>query len=774
MANKTLAATITIGGAIASSLNATFDNVKGKVGQVGSALRRLETEQRSLTNAIRTFGEMGKNVDGLRTRYGLLVGQVDRLRVAHERLQRVERAQQANLAKRANYRGQMLETAGLAITAAAPIKIAADRETHALGIAKQLQGARDEAGNLTPLFWQMRKAVVELGHEIPLATNDLLDMATAGLRMGVSSDEILGFTKNTAKLASALELPAEQVGDQFGKIKTIYKLSLQDLARLGDTVNYLDDQNTVKGGELIDFLQRVGGSASMAKVSAQEMAAFGTTLISMGETADTAGTSIKALFTKMQAGSKGTKKARAAFEELGLNPDAVARGMQKNAVGTVQELMKRINKLAPEKRTGVITEIVGLDHVGQISKLAAGTKEFATALEQARGESSKGSVDKEFGNTVGSTNAQLKLLKNRVEDVGDNIGTVLLPAVNDIAKILGTASSAVANFAQQHPLLTKVVVGTGVALVGLKVATLASGYAFTFLKGGALQVAGALAGARAQMALTAVSSRVMGTAAATANGGLVGMATRALPMVAAGVRMVGVAFMTTGIGAIIAGIAVGGLLIYRNWDMVKSFFEGFGTGVLSALEPVKAAFVGLYESLGPLKPIIDGIGTAVGAVWTWFTKLLEPVTNSPELLGKATSAGEMFGKVVGGAINLALTPMRLLIEGITWVGNNAGAILDKVGGAFTKAKQFLSFGGGDTAADGGGAILPTTSTLPSIPPMATAKSGGKGFTDNSETKIYVTQQPGQNTRQLAEEVTRIQEEKRAARQRGAMHDGGSQ
>ena len=793
MANKRLAATITIGGAIASSLNTAFDNVKGKVGQVGSALRQMENQQRLVTQAIRVFGEQGKNVDGLRAKYATLTGQVDRLRAAHERLQRVERAQQANLARRGELRGQMLDTAAMAYGAAAPIRVAADRETHAMGIAKQLDGARDEAGNLTQAFWDMRKQVVGLGHEIPMATTELFDMATAGLRMGVAKDEILDFTRSTAKLASALELPAEETADQFGKIKTIYKLSLAELKELGDTVNYLDDNNTVKGGELIDFLQRAGGSAANAKVTSKEMAALGTTLISMGETADTAGTSVKALFAKLGAGDKGTKKAREAFAELGLNPQAVAKGMQKNAVGTIQEVMKRINKLAPDKRSGVITDIVGLEHVGQISKLAAGTKEFATALEQARGSGAKGSVDKEFRNTVGTTASNLKLLKNRVDDVGDAIGTVLLPAVNDIATVLGKGSTAVAEFAQAHPVLTKAVVGTGVALVGLRVATIAGGYAFTFLKGGALQVAGALAGARAQMALTAVSSRVLGASAAAANGGLVGMATRALPAVAGGVRLVGAALMTTGIGAIVAGIAAGGLLIYKNWDLVQSFFSGFGTGVVAALEPVRAMFVNLYNGLGVLKPVIDGIGTAIGTVWGWFTKLLDPVTHSKGELEKATSAGEAFGRIVGGAINMAMTPLQLLIKGISWVGNNAGAILDKVGGAISKAKSFIGLGDDEAAPAGGTGTgpavpgLPGTVSLktegglpgigkplPKVPPMATAKGASAApYIDNSKTEIRVTQQPGQSARELAEEVTRIQDEKRAARQRGAMHDGAT-
>ncbi|WP_228158202.1 hypothetical protein, partial [Acinetobacter baumannii] len=90
--------------------------------------------------------------------------------------------------------------------------------------------------------------------------------------------------------------------------------------------------------------------------------------------------------------------------------------------------------------------------------------------------------------TVNTTNAQMVILRNRTADVADNIGTVLLPTVNDAAKGIGRITTVVANFAAEHPGLTKAVVGTAMALTSLRVATLAAQFGFTFLKGGVLQM----------------------------------------------------------------------------------------------------------------------------------------------------------------------------------------------------------------------------------------------------------------------------------------------
>lgn len=774
MANKKLNATITLGGAVSGSLRSAFGTVKKSTVEIGSAIKHLSSEQRQLNDAMKRYGHSAPVMERLNARYSTIVGQVERLRKAQERLNAVERASAANLAKRAELRGQMLDTFALGAAVAAPIKIAADRETHAVGIAKQLQGARDEAGKLTPVFWQMRKAVTDLGHEIPLATNDLYDMAAAGLRMGVASKDILGFTRNTAKLASALELNPAEVAEQFAKIGTVYKLSQDEIVRLGDAVNYLDDQTTAKGGEIIDFLQRVGGSASLAKLTANDMAALGTTLISMGESADTAGTSVRALVSKLTLGNKNTKAAREAFKEMGYTASEVGKSMQLDGITTIQNFFKTLAKMPAAKRSGILVSIFGQEHVGTLAKIADNIGGVTDALKMANGEMSKGSVQKEFQNTTSTTAAQMVILKNRMADVADNIGTVLLPSVNDAASTIGRFTTVVANFAQEHPGLTKAVVGTAVALTSLKVATLASGYAFTFLKGGALMVAKGLAGARAEMALTATGARLMGGAAAASSGGLLGMATRALPAVTLAVRTLGIALVSNPIGLIAAGIAAAGLAIYKNWDMVKAAAIGFGQGMLDGLKPVSDAISTVREALHPLEPAFKAVGDAVKGVFDWFGDLLTPTKHTGEQLKAATDAGHTFGKVVGDAISFVLTPLTALVDGFKWISENGGKILNTVGATIDKAKSWLpSWAGGTDDKDE--AKAPQAATPPGLtPPPAPAmanRTGNTTITSADQYHISVQATPGMDENKLADAVARKLKQQQAVRGRSMMNDG---
>ncbi|EKC5824011.1 phage tail tape measure protein [Salmonella enterica subsp. enterica] len=762
MANKKLNAKITIGGAVSSSLRGAFGTVEKSTIKIGAAIKHMSREQRQLNDAMKRYAQDGAMVGRMKERYQAVVGQVERLRAAQERLNRVQRASAENLAKQAQLRGQIVDTVLAGAAVATPIKIAADREQHAIGIAKQLDGARDAAGNLTAKFWEMRKAVADLGHEIPLATNDLFDMATAGLRMGVASDQILGFTQNVAKLASALELNPEEVADNMGKIQNVYRLTQAELVRLGDAINYLDDQNTVKGGELIDFLQRVGGSASLAKLTANDMAAIGTTLISMGESADTAATSVKALVSKMTLGSKSTKSAREAFKELGYSAQEVAKSMQLDSVKTIENFMKTVNKLPDYKKSGILVSIFGQEHVGSISKLAANMDKFGEALHQANGEMSKGSVQKEFQNTVNTTNAQMVILRNRTADVADNIGTVLLPTVNDAAKGIGRITTVVANFAAEHPGLTKAVVGTAMALTSLRVATLAAQFGFTFLKGGVLQMSSLFARMNASAVLAS---------------------TRGLPAVATGVRAIGAAFISTGIGALITGLALGGLWIYRNWAGVKAFMTGTLQGIQQGLQPVTEKFQALWDKLGPVKTSFQWVADAAGKAWDWFTKLAEPVSYSGEELKKAGDAGQQFGKALAAGIDFVLGPIQFLIDKIIWVSDNIGALTQKAvdfknsvsdmaGSAWESTKDFFRNPfGGDDVPEGNTLATPMTPANALPAPALANRGGSTSYTTEQTNHFTINAAPGMNEDALANKVAAKLKQQQAIRGRSMMPDG---
>ncbi|MFQ1711892.1 phage tail tape measure protein [Aeromonas veronii] len=692
MANKKLSATITIGGAVASSLKSAFGSVKGGVAEVGSAIRNAERQQKLLSQSIQTFGKQGRNVDGMRERYARLTQQIDKMRAAQQRLNQVQQAQKANLDARENYRGQILDTVALGATVASPVVMAARFETAMLGVAKQVDGARDSSGKLTSVYYEMGKQIQQLGREIPLATNEIADMVTAGSRMGVARDQLIDFTRTSAMMADAFELPAGELADNMGKIAGLFKIPIPAIGELADSINYLDDNAISKGGDIIEFLTRTGGVASAVKVTGQEMAALGSTLLTLGERTETAGTAANAMFQKFAAADKGTKNFKSALKELGISSAAVQKGMQQDATGTMMKVLAAIGKLPKEKQLGVMVELVGLEHSDTLAKLANNTEEWRRQLALANSEAAKGSMSREFAARLQTTNAQWTLMKNRTSEVAVNLGSVLLPAINDTFKAISPLVNVVADFARENPKVTKAIVGTVVAMTSLKVGGLALGYAFTFVKGAALSTVGLFYRVSAGAAVAGAS-----TASAAAGPTLLG---KAFMFAGKGIIWMGRALLMNPIGLAITAIAGAAYLIYDNWDKLKPWFTALWDDIVAKFETAVVKIGGMIDS--------------VKQKWN----------------------------------------------------DTKDAVTGGVGSAWASTKEFFGFG--DDKAQSKPASLPSNLPLPAI---ASSRSRGNTYQDNSQTTVQVTQLPGESQQALAKRIVAEQERMRAVRQRSMMTDG---
>jgi TP901 family phage tail tape measure protein len=81
-----------------------------------------------------------------------------------------------------------------------------------------------------------------------MATNDIAALVEGGARMGIQGKaDLLEFARVAALASTAFDLPADQLAEDMGKIANVYKIPIKDIQKLGDTINYLDDNAQSKG-----------------------------------------------------------------------------------------------------------------------------------------------------------------------------------------------------------------------------------------------------------------------------------------------------------------------------------------------------------------------------------------------------------------------------------------------------------------------------------------------------------------------------------------------
>ncbi|UYF76587.1 phage tail tape measure protein [Acinetobacter ursingii] len=911
MANKKLNAVITIGGALAGSFRTVIGSTTKELGKIGTEITKVKQNQRQLGEAIRTFGGMGKNVDNLRSKYSLVTAELKKLENQQLRLSNIEKQRIANNNRLSEIKGQIGATIATGLTLAAPIKTAIDFETAMLGVAKQLDGARDSAGNLTKDFFNMQKEILTIADNSPVARNEIAEMVSAGLRMGVAKNEVIGFTQEVIKMGTAFDLPMGQLADDMGKIGNMYKIPMTQIGKLADTINYLDDNSLSKGGDIIDFMQRVGGTASMVKITDKNTAALGSTLLSLGEKAETASTAVNAVFSKLGAANTGSKPFKAMVEEIGLTTVELEKGMQTNATETIFKVMDAIKKLPKEAsmeklwvppkmskdgkkqlkagyyaetpattQIDAVSTLFGAEHWDTFSKLLENRSEFEKQIGMANSNNAQGSMDKEYQARMKTTQAQIDMFKNRIGHLGVEFGSVLLPVINDVLGSVGSFATKIADWTQKNPELTATIVKTVAALGALKIGLLVAKFAiftvnnplikltglfiragvggntftkvlklmktpisglekgFFALKNKIVSVTGSIFKfVRSGTVLQTVLGKFRGLGVGAFNLlknsvlGVIGVFGRFKNFVFGAiqgifrfatsgnvirtvfnvalnvVKQVGLALLRTPWG-IVAAIAIGAALaIYKHWDQIKAFFTGFWQGLKKGIEPFTTAVVNLVQSTPLLSAAWDLVSTAVSTAFNWFKNLLKPVDATKEQIGKATSAGETFGKLVGGAINLVLTPLKAVVNLFGWIVNNVGkvgSLIDKVSNfkvgesiksLFTgspakinteskvsqppksiaaptmKPNNFLGSTVRERNSNDGLQNSPKQVAPP--PPMRATRPEQKTPPQVNFTNTFtINAQPGQSTDQIADDVIRKMKQAQGVQQRSLMVDWG--
>lgn len=440
---------------IGATLSATFLGTTGRaqshITRLGESLASLRREQRRLTGGRLSGIGQGALVT---QEVGQIMQKIDQLEARKKRLEKsFERMSSGK-----EMMGSALKSVG-ALWAGSqiflqPIQAASAFEDAMLGVAKQLEGARDAHGNLTPDFFKMKAAIQAMGREIPMATKDIAEMTAAGLRMGVAGDKVLDFVKTSAKMATAFELPAGNLAENMGKIAGIYQIPIGEIEGLADTINFLDDNAISKGGDIINVLQRIGGTASMLGMSAKDAAALGSTFLTLGASAEVAATASNAVMRELSTAASQGKDFKAALGKDGLNLGLTAEQLQKamsiDSTGTIMMVLRDMANLSKEKRLTVATKMFGKEYGDDIAKLAGGLDEYTKQVRLANSEEAKGSMQREADAKKQTLSAQWQLVRNQAQEAMVVIGEQLMPVAREGVLTISDALRSVSTFAREN------------------------------------------------------------------------------------------------------------------------------------------------------------------------------------------------------------------------------------------------------------------------------------------------------------------------------------
>ncbi|WHC42096.1 phage tail tape measure protein [Escherichia coli] len=623
---------------------------------------RLERLNESRTREIQKMRELG----GELKRHGIsLTGSDNTIQQAIRRTEQynnqLERERQA-LARvtqarerysRAQETAGKLKTGGaLAIGAAAAGGYAAGRFLQpAIGFGKEMSRvqALTRIDKNSPQFKALREQALKLGSETQFTASDAASGQSFLAMAGFTPQAIQAALPGVLNMALAGGVELGETADIGSNILTQFNLTADQMDRVGDTLTAAFTRTNTDLRALGETMKYTGPVAAKLGISLEEAAAMAGMLANNGLRGSDAGTAMRASLSRL---ASPPKAAADALKELGVSV-ADARGKMRSMEDVLLDLYKATQKYGQVDQVSFFKDIAGEEAFVGLQTLvaAAGSGELQKLTRELQG--ARGEADRVAKVMADNLDGDLKNLDSAWEGLRIRISDLVDGPLRSVTQWLTRVLEKITSLAQAHPVLTRQLLIAGGALLAMTATV------------GSLSLAiGVLAGPLAKLRL--------GFSLLTGSMNAVRLLPALWGMVTGSVSLLGGAIgaLFSPVGLIVAALAGAAVLIWKYWDPIRAFFAGVFSGIMERLTPLRETF----ERFGP---VFDAIGSGISQVFNWFKSLLSPMESSKETLDKCTSAGEIFGNVLGGALQLVLTPAKMLLDTLAWILEKLGVLPDE-------------------------------------------------------------------------------------------------
>lgn len=682
-----------------TELQSKYNGLRQSVQRQRLALSEAGLDTKKLSSAQR---ELRQNADETRQALDRQMKSLKHLGEQQARMNAVRNQYSRSLEVRDRIAGAGATTTAAGLAMGAPVMAAvksyASMEDAMEGVAKQVNGLRDDNGNRTARFYEMQDAIKAASERLPMENGavDYAALVEGGARMNVANPndswadqkrDLLAFASTAAKASTAFELPADELSEGLGKIASLYKVPTRNIEQLGDALNYLDDNAMSKGADIIDVLQRMGGVAD--RLDYRKAAALGSMFLSLGAAPEIAASASNAMVRELSIATMQSKRFFAGMDLLKLNPAQIEKQMTTDAMGTIQRVLEKVNRLPQDKRLSAMTMLFGKEFGDDAAKLANNLPELQRQLRLTSGGDANGSMQKESDINKDSLSAQWLLVKTGAQNTFSSLGETLRQPLLDIMNSVKGVTGALRRWVEQNPQLagTLMKVAAATAAITVVLGTLAVAVAAVLGPLALIRFGLSMLGVKTLPSVAAAVSRT-GSALSWLAGAPLSLLRRGMAASGGGAGL-----LSAPLNALrrSAGLAGNALKVVAGAPLVmfRASMAGFRNVIGAVMNPLAALRGGLSAAGGVLRFLVSGplamLRVALYGISGLLGALLSPVGLVVTALAgvalviwkhwqpiSAFLGGVVEGfKAAAAPISAAFEPLRPVFQ---WIGDKVQAL----------------------------------------------------------------------------------------------------
>lgn len=321
------------------------------------------------------------------------------------------------------------------------IKATVQWEEAQANVAKTTNASKEQMKDYSDSIRSMAK-------QMPESQAEIANTMAMAAQLGVKN--LKGFTKVATQMSVATDMTAEDAATSMARFANATGKPNSDFKKLGSTVVQLGNNMATQESTLMNFAQRLAGTATVVGVSQKDIMALSAAMASVGINAESGGSAMSKVLTKMNNAVKdGGEKLQGFAKIAGMSGQEFAEVWKKDPYQAVQQFEEGLaNQNKQGKNVKAMLKDLGITELREtdtVLRLANGNKQLQTARENAnKGYKEGNALSKEAETKYKTLGNQMKIFMNHVRDLGISLGSALAPALIGIMKVLTPLVDALA------------------------------------------------------------------------------------------------------------------------------------------------------------------------------------------------------------------------------------------------------------------------------------------------------------------------------------------
>lgn len=428
-----------------------IDLLKQKEQLLGEQIKNTENKVESLRNAKKKADqEMAGGTEINQKQYRELVRELTSAELKLKDLQAEASRSRAALAQVSAVTGEIAEKSGniakkfapasLAVAGAgvAVTKAAVEFESAFAGVRKTVDGTDEELAAI-------RQGILDMSEVLPVSATRIAAVAEAAGQLGILPENILDFTKVMIDLGEASNLTADEAATVLARFVNITGMAAENYERLGSVIVELGNNNATTEREIVEMATRLASAGTVAGLTEREILALATAMSSVGIDAEAGGTAMTQTMTAIsKAVSSGGEKLEEFARVSGVSSSEFSSLWQDQPIEAIKLFIGGLNKMNENgEDTIAVLDALGLSGIRQSNMLrslalASGILNDTVDMANTAWEENI-ALSEEASKRYATTESQMKILRNGLNNLAISIGDILLPIINKIVAGLQNA-----------------------------------------------------------------------------------------------------------------------------------------------------------------------------------------------------------------------------------------------------------------------------------------------------------------------------------------------